>query len=88
VISSPPGSSSKPASARRLRLSARRAVLTVHIIASSSALGTAMRHDGGAETRLILGAAWDVVALSVATGLSVLKPRRILARARRVGVAG
>jgi hypothetical protein len=39
-----------------------------------------MRHDGGAETRLILGAAWDVVALSVATGLSVLKPRRILAR--------
>lgn len=31
---------------------------------------------GGAETRLILGSAWDVVALSVATGLGVFKPRR------------
>ncbi len=30
----------------------------------------------GAETRLVLGAGWDVVALSVATGLSVYKPRR------------
>jgi hypothetical protein len=32
--------------------------------------------DGGAEMRLIAGAAWDVVALCVATGLSVFKPRR------------
>ena len=29
---------------------------------------------GGAELALILGSAWDVVALSVATGLSVFKP--------------
>jgi len=32
--------------------------------------------DGGAETRLILGSVWDVLALSVATGLSVYKPGR------------
>lgn len=32
--------------------------------------------DGGAEARLIAGAAYDVVALLVATGLSVFKPRR------------
>jgi uncharacterized membrane protein len=32
--------------------------------------------DGGAETQLILGSAWDVVALSLATGFSVFKPRR------------
>jgi hypothetical protein len=37
----------------------------------------AMRHgDTGAETRLIAGAAYDVVALAAATGLSVFKPRR------------
>ena len=32
--------------------------------------------DGGAEARLIAGSAYDVVALTVATGLSVFKPRR------------
>ena len=32
--------------------------------------------DGGAEARLIAGSAYDVVALSLATGLSVFKPRR------------
>ena len=32
--------------------------------------------DGGAEARLIAGAAYDVVALTLATGLSVFKPRR------------
>lgn len=31
---------------------------------------------GGAEARLIAGSVYDVVALSVATGLSVFKPRR------------
>jgi predicted integral membrane protein DUF2269 len=30
--------------------------------------------DGGAEARLIAGAAYDVVALTLATGLSVFKP--------------
>ena len=32
--------------------------------------------DGGAETRLIAGSAYDVLALLGATGLSVFKPRR------------
>ena len=32
--------------------------------------------QGGAEARLIAGSAYDVVALDVATGLSVFKPRR------------
>ncbi len=32
--------------------------------------------QGGAEARLIAGSAYDVVALAVATGLSVFKPRR------------
>jgi hypothetical protein len=32
--------------------------------------------DGGAEARLIAGAAYDVAALTLATGLSVFKPRR------------
>jgi len=44
--------------------------------------------DGGAETRLILGSAWDVVALSVATGLSVFKPRRALRRPRGYAASG
>jgi hypothetical protein len=36
--------------------------------------------DGGAEARLIAGAGYDVVALTLATGLSVFKPGR---RSRR-----
>jgi Predicted integral membrane protein (DUF2269) len=32
--------------------------------------------DGGAEARLIAGSAYDVFALTLATGLSVFKPRR------------
>jgi hypothetical protein len=38
--------------------------------------------DGGAEARLIAGAADDVAALTLATGLSVFKPRRRAARSR------
>ena len=41
--------------------------------------------EGGAEARLIAGAAYDVVALALATGLSVFKPRR---RANRSGRSG
>ena len=37
--------------------------------------------SGGAQARLIAGSAYDVVALTLATGLSVFKPRR---RRRRV----
>jgi uncharacterized membrane protein len=50
------------------------------ILVGSFVLGPsteAMRNgDGGAEALLILGAGWDVVALSLATGLSVFKPGR------------
>jgi uncharacterized membrane protein len=36
-----------------------------------------LRHGtGGSQTVVILGAAWDVLALSLATGLSVFKPGR------------
>ncbi len=39
--------------------------------------------DGGSGTTLIIGAAYDVLALSLATGLSVFKPRpRLSARPR------
>lgn len=41
---------------------------------------------GGAEARLIAGSAYDLVALTVATGLSVFKPRR-RRRERRPGPA-
>ncbi|HEY8584997.1 MAG TPA: DUF2269 family protein [Capillimicrobium sp.] len=36
--------------------------------------------EGGAEARLIAGSAYSVVALALATGLSVFKPRRRRAR--------
>jgi uncharacterized membrane protein len=36
--------------------------------------------DGGREWTLVVAAAWDVLALSVAVGLSVYKPRRRAAR--------
>ena len=37
----------------------------------------AMRNGGGgAEARIVAGAAYDVIALTIATGLSVYKPRR------------
>jgi hypothetical protein len=40
--------------------------------------------SGGREAVLIAGSAYDVVALSVATGLSVFKPRRRLVRRARL----
>jgi hypothetical protein len=40
--------------------------------------------EAGAEARLIAGAAYDVVALTLATGLSVFKPRRRGRSGRRV----
>ncbi len=53
-------------------------VLGVILVGSLLGPGTeAMRTgDGGAETRLIAGSAYDVAALTLATGLSVFKPRR------------
>ena len=46
----------------------------------------ALRQGGpGLEVRLIGGAAWDVVALTVATGLAVFKPGRLRRSLRRDG---
>ena len=42
---------------------------------------------GGRENVLILAAAYDVIALSLATGLSVYKPRGRRRAARRRAVA-
>ena len=39
--------------------------------------------DGGAQTRLIAGSSYDLVALTLATGLSVFKPRRRRSKAGR-----
>ena len=53
--------------------------------------GTSDMHNGqgGAETRLILAASWDVLALTVATALSVYKPTRARAtRPRSDGTLG
>jgi uncharacterized membrane protein len=56
------------------------ALLVGVILVGSLVLGPgtdAMRSGaGGAEARLIAGSAYDVVALLLATGLSVFKPRR------------
>lgn len=47
----------------------------------------ALREGGpGLETRLIAGAAWDVIALTVATGLAVFKPGGVR-RSLRANVA-
>jgi hypothetical protein len=67
-------------------VAAKLALLAGVILVGALVLGPgteAMRSgDGGAEARLIAGSAYDVVALSVATGLSVFKPRRRRARRR------
>jgi Predicted integral membrane protein (DUF2269) len=59
---------------------AKLALLVGVILVGSLVLGPgtdAMRSgDDGAEARLIAGSAYDVVALALATGLSVFKPRR------------
>jgi predicted integral membrane protein DUF2269 len=60
------------------------ALLVSVILVGALVLGPAVEAmrsgDGGAETRLVLGAGWDVVALLAATGLSVYRP----GRARRI----
>jgi uncharacterized membrane protein len=61
-------------------VTAKLALLVGVILVGSLILGPgtdAMRGgDGGAEARLIAGSAYDVAALTLATGLSVFKPRR------------
>ncbi len=51
--------------------------------------GTSDMHNGqgGAETRLILAASWDLLALTAATALSVYKPARARAARPRSGGA-
>ena len=83
-------------------VTAKLLLLVSVILVGSFVLGPAteaMRTgDGGTEGVVILGAAWDVAALTLATGLSVFKPGRRrrrrsaqqdldLARARRDGAA-
>lgn len=66
--------------ARHAWVLAKLALLVGVILVGALVLGPgtdAMRSgDGGAEARLIAGSAYDVVALTLATGLSVFKPRR------------
>ena len=61
-------------------VTAKLALLVGVILVGSFILGPgtdAMRSgNGGAETRLIAGSAYDIAALTLATGLSVFKPRR------------
>jgi hypothetical protein len=65
---------------RHAWVAAKLALLLGVIVVGALVLGPgteAMRAgDGGAEARLIAGSAYDVVALTLATGLSVFKPRR------------
>jgi uncharacterized membrane protein len=61
-------------------VTAKLLVILSVIIAGALIIGpatAAMRDgDGGAESTLILACAYDVLALTLATGLSVFKPRR------------
>ena len=72
---------------RHAWVAAKLALLLGVILVGAVVLGPsteAMRvGDGGAEARLIAGSAYDVVALTLATGLSVFKPRRRRRGARR-----
>lgn len=64
----------------RYRWVASKLLLIVSVIvAGALVLGpqtAAMRSGGGSEAALIAASAWDVLALTLATGLSVFKPRR------------
>jgi hypothetical protein len=72
---------------RHAWVAAKLALLLGVLLVGSFVLGPgtdAMRSgQGGAEARLIAGSVYDVLALTLATGLSVFKPRR-----RRRGRAG
>lgn len=74
------GLSSKWGVLRHGWVMAKLALLIGVILVGALVLGPgtdAMRSgDGGAEARLIAGSAYDVIALSLATALSVFKPRR------------
>jgi uncharacterized membrane protein len=65
---------------RHAWVTAKLALLIGVLLVGSFILGPgteAMRRgDGGAEARLIAGSTYDIAALTLATGLSVFKPRR------------
>jgi hypothetical protein len=81
------GMASKWGVVRHAWVAAKLVLLLGVILVGALVLGPgtdAMRNgDGGAETRLIAGSAYDVLALLASTGLSVFKPRR--ARRSRTG---
>jgi uncharacterized membrane protein len=62
-------------------------VMAVGALVIGPALETMRNGGGGRETVLILAAAYDVLALSLATGLSVYKPRGRRRASRRRPVA-
>ena len=68
-------------------------ILTV-VLVGAFVLGPSVEEmrdgDGGVGTRIILGASWDVLALGLATALSVFKPggRRRTAAPAMAGVEG
>jgi hypothetical protein len=74
------GRTSKWGIVRHAWVATKLALLVGVILVGALVLGPgteAMRTgEGGAEARLIAGSAYDVVALTLATGLSVFKPRR------------
>lgn len=61
-------------------------ILSVILVGSfviSGALDDMLNGGGGAESELIAAAGYDVLALTVATGLAVYKPGRRMSRRRR-----
>jgi hypothetical protein len=66
---------------------AKLALILSVILVGSFVLGPSVEQmrdgSGGAETRILLGAGWDVLALGTATMLSVFKPGKALRGSRR-----
>lgn len=64
-------------------------VIAVGALVLKSAMSAMLTGQGGAEGQLIAGAAYDVVALAVATTLAVFKPgkRRSSSRSERLDTA-
>ena len=58
-------------------------VMVVGALLLGPAVSELRTGNGGAETRLFIGASWDLFALLVATGLSVYKPGRMRRSLRR-----
>ena len=59
-----------------IKLGLLASVILVGALMLGPSVGQMANGGGGAEARIIAGAAWDVLALGLATGLSVYKPGR------------